>query len=162
MGDTVTGQLPAIRGGAVRGRTPYMVEASIDLAQAAVDNAGALVATDVIQCLNIPAKTVVLQAGIETMIAPLGGTTCTADLGVTGGVVDSYADGFVVTASAAGAISAPSADANVVTTAADTLDLLLIGTTVDTSGTLRVWAIMQDVSEIGATAADEVDRDTLA
>ncbi len=46
---------------------------------------------------------------------------------------------------------------------ADTLDLTFAGDgSTYTAGKIRVYAVMMDVSEIGDTSADEVDRDTLA
>jgi len=51
-----------------------------------------------------------------------------------------------------------------VCTAAETIDVKLItqsGTAL-TTGKIRVWAMIMDVSDIGVVGANEVDRDTLA
>ena len=40
--------------------------------------------------------------------------------------------------------------------------MLLIGTTPDTAGKIRVYACLMDVDSMGTQAADEVDRDLLA
>jgi len=161
----ITGQVSTARGGTVRGRMPYLVDVSIDLAQAATDKGSAVVATDTIQAITVPANTAILAAGIETTTAPAGGSSFSVDLGVTGGDVDTFVDGYAVTGSAAGAyasIPATGSGMAYVGSAADTLDLLCIGTTVDTSGVLRVWAILMDIDSIGDVAADEVARDALA
>lgn len=152
---------PAARGRTNRSRMPYFVQASIDLAAAATAKGGALVANDVIECINVPANTIVLHAGIEVTAAPAGGTACSVDLGVTGDDVDAFVDGFAVTGAAAGAYAAsPTAyHTQLVGATADTLDLLVLGTTPDTSGTLRVFAVLMDIDDNGSFAADEVSRD---
>ena len=51
----------------------------------------------------------------------------------------------------------------VVLTSADTLDLTLAGSGASFSaGEIRVYAVLQDVSDIGEMEADEVGRDQLA
>ena len=53
--------------------------------------------------------------------------------------------------------------ADLVITSADTLDLTLAGGAASfTAGEIRVFAVLQDVSDIGEMEADEVDRDQLA
>jgi hypothetical protein len=156
---------PAVHGGTARGRQPYFVEASIDLAAAATAKGSALAANDIITCLNIPANTVILHAGAECTATPAGGTSDSFDLGVTGGDVDNFVDGFALTGSAAAGDYAPTpvAYAPVIVASADTLDMLLLGTTPSTSGTIRVFAILMDIDgHQSARTADEVDRDTLA
>ena len=44
------------------GRTPYMVENTIDVSAINGDSGAAL--NDVIQCLDIPAETLIMEAGI--------------------------------------------------------------------------------------------------
>ena len=162
---TVSTLVSAVRGGTPRGRMPYMVDVSIDLAAAATAKGSAIAAADVIQCITVPANTAIMAAGIEVTTAPAGGTSFTVDLGVTGGDVDTFVDGYAVTGASAGAYAAaPATGAGVayVGSAADTLDLLAIGTTPDTSGVLRVWAWLFDIDNIGDVSASEADRDTLA
>ena len=48
-------------------------------------------------------------------------------------------------------------------TSADTIDVLLAGGGASfTAGSIRVYAILMDISDQGDMSADEVDRDTLA
>ena len=55
----------AARGNHPRGRKPYIIENTIDLAVATSSEGTALAASDVYQCLNIPAESVILHAGIQ-------------------------------------------------------------------------------------------------
>lgn len=161
---TVTSLARAEGGRGNPGRKPYLVEVEIDLAAAATAKGSALAANDVIECITVGANTAVLFAGAEVTTAPAGGTACTADLGITGGDVDAFVDGMTVTGASAGDYAALANTAvPIVVTASDTIDLLLLGTTPDTSGKIRVYACLMDVDGIGGDkAADEVDRDQLA
>ena len=154
---TVNLTIPA-RGNHPRGRKPYMIQNTIDLAVATSSKGTALAASDVYQCLNIPAESVILHAGMEVTTALTGTSSDTAfDLGVTGGDVDNFVDGFDVDGASAGAY------APVIVGAADTLDILVqaqTGTTL--TGKIRVFATLMDISDAGDMAANEVDRDTLA
>ena len=47
------------------GRTPYMVENTIDIAQLNGDSGSAT--NDVLQAIDIPAETIVMEAGIEIL-----------------------------------------------------------------------------------------------
>ena len=71
------------------GRTPYLVENTIDLSairsDTGPDNG------DVLQVIDIPAETLVMEAGIEVITAL--SSSATMDLGITGGDVDIYVDG---------------------------------------------------------------------
>ena len=67
------------------GRTPYLVENTVDFSS--FDPA----ANDVVQMLDIPAETLVINAGIEVLTASDSGVTL--DVG-DGGDVDSYVDGY--------------------------------------------------------------------
>jgi hypothetical protein len=91
------------------------------------------------------------------------GTNATAILGTA--VDDNeYVAAFDIDGASDGAY-APSATVagDIVITTADTLDLTFAGDGATyTAGKIRVYAVMMDVSEIGDTSADEVDRDTLA
>ena len=159
----LTGQVRAIGGMGNPSRKPYLVQVIVDLAVAATESGGTLVATDTIQCITVPDETVILAAGCEVFVTPTGGNSFTMDLGVTGGVVDNFVDGFAVTSSTKGDYAPfDVAMSPVMIQSEDTLDILCIGTTMDTVGKLRVWARLQDVSDLGDRAADEVDRDQLA
>jgi hypothetical protein len=157
-----------LAGGATAGRTagsvPYLVDKVIDFAAAATAKGSALAATDVIECISVPANTVILNAGIE-ITTVLGGESndTTFDLGVTGVDADVFVDGFDADAAAAGAYAQNAAAFQpvVIGATADTIDLLIAtATTAPTSGAARVWAVLMNVD--GRIAADEVDRDQLA
>ena len=161
---TVNLTIPA-RGNHPRGRKPYMIQNTIDLAVATSSKGTALAASDVYQCLSIPAESVILHAGMQVVTALTGTSSDTAfDLGVTGGDVDNFVDGFDVDGAAALAYAPTAAAyAPVLVAAADTLDILVqaqTGTTL--TGKIRVFATLMDISDAGDMAANEVDRDTLA
>lgn len=61
------------------GRTPYMVENTIDIAQLNGDAGSAT--NDVLQAIDIPAETIVMEAGIE-ILTQLSNSV-TVDLGIT-------------------------------------------------------------------------------
>ena len=155
----------AARGNHPRGRKPYMIQNTIDLAVATTSKGTALASSDVYQCLNIPAESVILHAGME-VTEVLTGTSSDVgyDLGITGGDVDNFVDGFDADGASAGAYAPTSAAyAPVIVGAADTLDILVqaqTGTTL--TGKIRVFATLMDISDAGDMAANEVDRDTLA
>jgi hypothetical protein len=124
------------------GRTPYLVENTIDIA--AINSAAGTADGDVVQCLDIPAETLIMQAGIEVLTALSGSVTI--DLGITGGDVDNFVDGDT---NATG-YSVLTATANQVIASADTLDALLAGAA-STVGKIRVWAVLCDVSGLDET-----------
>ena len=124
------------------GRTPYLVENTIDIA--AINSANGTADGDVIQCLDIPAETLIMQAGVEVLTALSGSVTI--DLGITGGDVDNFVDGDT---NATG-YSVLTATANQVIASADTLDALLAGAA-SSVGKIRVWAVLCDVSGLDET-----------
>ena len=154
-------------GGASAGRTaapvPYLVEKYIDFAAAATAKGSALAAADVIECITVPANTLILNAGFEVTTVMGGESSDNAfDLG-TGLDVDNFVDGFDADAAAAGAYAQNAAAFQpvVIGATADTIDLLIqAATTAPTSGVVRVWAVL--ISVDGRIIADEVDRDQLA
>ena len=155
----------AARGNHPRGRKPYMIQNIIDLAVATASKGTALASSDVYQCLNIPAESVILHAGLEVTALLTGTSSDTGyDLGITGGDVDNFVDGFDADGAAAGDYAPTSAAyAPVMVGAADTLDILVAAQTGTTlTGKVRVFATLMDVSDVGDTSANEVDRDTLA
>ena len=157
---TITSTLKSATGNSQRGRNPYMVENTIDLtAQAISSTAG-----DVVQAITVPANTKILAAGFQVVNSATmnSGTNATATLGTAD--ADEYVTAFDIDGASDGAY-APSVtvSADVVLSTADTLDLTFAGDgSTYTAGNIRVYAVMMDVSEIGDTSADEVDRDTLA
>jgi len=156
---TITATLAPAHGGDSRGRQPYMVEQTIDL------TANSIAPGDVVQALTVPANTKIITAGIQVTASATQntGTDATAILGTA--VDDNeYVAAFDIDGAADGAY-APSATVagDVVITSADTLDVTLAGSGASfTAGTLRVYAVMMDVSALGEMTANEVDRDTLA
>ena len=128
------------------GRTPYLVENTIDVS--AVNSDSGAAQNDVLQAMDIPAETVIMEAGIEVLTACT--SSVTLDLGITGGDVDIYTDGDT---NATG-YSTLTATARHVAAAADTLDVLVLSAA-SSAGKIRVWAIMCDVSGI-----NESDQNT--
>ena len=128
------------------GRTPYLVENTIDVS--AVNGDSGAAQNDVLQAMDIPAETVIMEAGIEVLTACT--SSVTLDLGITGGDVDIYTDGDT---NATG-YSTLTATARPVAASADTLDVLVLSAA-SAAGKIRVWAIMCDVSGI-----NESDQNT--
>jgi len=128
------------------GRTPYLVENTIDVS--AVNGDTGTADGDILQCLDIPAETLIMEAGIEVITAL--SSSATIDLGITGGDVDRYVDGDT---NATG-FSTLTATARVIVSSADTLDALIAGAA-SSAGKIRVFAVLCDVSGI-----DETDRNT--
>jgi hypothetical protein len=70
-------------------RTPYLIENTIDIS--AINGDSGAAQNDVLRVLDLPAETLVMEAGIEVITAL--SSSVTMDLGITGGDVDIYADG---------------------------------------------------------------------
>lgn len=157
---TISSLLLPAHGNTKRGRSPYMVQKTIDLTAQAISCTGG----DVVQCLTIPANTRVLHAGLQVVESATQntGTDATATLGAAD------ADEFVAAFDIDGASDlayAPSATpaGDITLATADTLDLTFAGGGATfTAGKLRVYAMLMDVSDQGDAAPTEVDRDTLA
>ena len=124
------------------GRTPYLVENTIDIS--AINGATGTATGDIVQALDIPAETLIMQAGIEVLTAL--SSSVTMDLGITGGDVDNFVDGDT---NATG-YSTLTATANQVIASADTLDVLTLSAD-SSAGKIRVWAVLCDVSGIDET-----------
>ena len=127
-------------------RTPYLVENVIDVS--AINSDAGAAQNDVLQVLDIPAETLIMQAGLEVITAC--SSSFTMDLGITGGDVDNFVDGD---ANATG-YSVLTNTANLVVASADTLDILTAGAA-SSAGKVRVWAVLCDVSGI-----EETDRNS--
>ena len=128
------------------GRTPYLVENTIDVS--AINSSSGTANGDVVNALDIPAETLIMEAGIEVITAL--SSSATMDLGITGGDVDRYVDGDT---NATG-YATLTATARVVVASADTLDILTAGAD-SSAGKVRVWAVLCDISGI-----DESDNNT--
>ena len=124
------------------GRTPYLVENTIDVS--AINSSSGTANGDVVNALDIPAETLIMEAGIEVITAL--SSSATMDLGITGGDVDRYVDGDT---NATG-YATLTATARVVVASADTLDILTGGAD-SSAGKVRVWAVLCDVSGIDET-----------
>ena len=123
-------------------RTTYLVENTIDVA--AINGDSGAAANDVLRALDIPAETLIMEAGIEVITAL--SSSVTLDLGITGGDVDRYVDGDT---NATG-FSAPTATARTIVASADTLDVLVLSAD-STAGKIRVFAVLCDVSGVDET-----------
>ena len=157
---TITATLANTHGSSSRGRQPYYVQQIVDLTANSINPNG-----DVVQCLTVPANTKIIAAGFQVTesATPNTGTDATAALG-TDADADEYVTAFDIDGASDGAY-APSVtvSADLVITSANTLDLTLAGGGASfTAGKIRVYALLQDVSDIGEMEADEVDRDQLA
>ena len=128
------------------GRTPYLVENTIDVS--AVNSDSGTADGDILQCLDIPAETLIMEAGVEVITAL--SSSATIDLGITGGDPDRYVDGDT---NATG-FSTLTNTARVIVASADTLDAKIAGAA-SSAGKIRVFAVLCDVSGI-----DETDRNT--
>jgi hypothetical protein len=161
---TVSTLARAVGGKGNPGRKVYVVEKEIDLAAAATAKGSALAAADIIQAITVPAGALIVNAGMECTATPAGGTGTVLDLGVTGVDVDVFVDGFAFDSATAGDYAQNAAAFQpVVIGTEDTIDVLIqAASTVSTSGKVRVWAVLVDVSEIGVTEGAIADRDQLA
>ena len=124
------------------GRTPYLVENTIDVS--AVNGDSGTADGDILQCLDIPAETLIMEAGVEVITALSG--SATIDLGVTGADPDRYVDGDT---NATG-FSTLTNTARQIVASADTLDALIAGAA-SSVGKIRVFAVLCDVSGVDET-----------
>jgi len=157
---TITATLANTHGSSSRGRQPYYVQQIVDLTANSINPNG-----DVVQCITVPANTKIIAAGFQVTKSATQntGTDATAILGTA--VDDNeYVAAFDIDGASDGAYAPCATPAGeVVITSADTLDLTLAGGGASfTAGKIRVYAVLQDVSDIGEMEADEVARDQLA
>jgi hypothetical protein len=141
---------------------PYFVEKTIDFAVAATTKGTALAAADVIEVIDVPAGTMVLNAGLQVITVATGESNdTTVDLGITTTDADAFVDGFDLDAAAAGAYAQNAAAFQpLIVGTADTIDLLIAtATTAPTGGTVRVWAVLCDIG--AKPAPGTVDRDVI-
>lgn len=125
----------------------YAISRTIDLADVIKAKGSALAAADVIGAYNLPANVYVISGGLEIVTAGAGGATAaTLHLGdaadpdriVTG--ADALTAGYTATATTAAHASAAAKTVNV------TLATLTGGAL--TSGVIRVWLLLADISEV--------------
>ena len=157
---TITATLANTHGSSSRGRQPYYVQQIVDLTANSINPNG-----DVVQCITVPANTKIIAAGFQVTSSATQntGTDATAILGTA--VDDNeYVAAFDIDGASDGAYAPCATPAGeVVITSADTLDLTFAGSGASFSaGEIRVYAVLQDVSDIGEMEADEVGRDQLA
>ena len=139
---------------------PYLVEKTIDFAVAATTKGSALAATDVIEVIDVPAGTMVINAGLQVVTVATGESSdTTVDLGITTTEPDNFVDGFDLDAAAAGAYAQNAAAFQpLIVGTADTIDLLIAtATTAPTGGKVRVWALMCDIGAKPAPGAVDTD-----
>jgi hypothetical protein len=131
-------------------RKPYYVENTIDFS---VDDPAQ---NDIVQFLNVPAETCVMAAGLEVLTASASGVTLDLGWTATSGnlttEVDRWVDGYDSTSTGIAAI-APAHAGWVAFKAADTIDVKVLGAQ-DTSGKVRVWAVMCDISGSDESASN--------
>ncbi len=81
-------------------RTPYLVENTIDIS--AINGDSGAAQNDVLRVIDLPAETLVMEAGIEVLTAL--SSSVTMDLGITGGAADTLDVLVLSAASTAGKI----------------------------------------------------------
>ena len=126
------------------GRTPYLVENTIDVS--AVNGDSGAAQNDVLRVLDIPAETLVMEAGIEVLTAL--SSSVTLDLGMTD--VDNFVDGDT---NATGYATLTATARPAPNASADTIDITVLSAD-STAGKVRVWAILCDVSGTYETASN--------
>ena len=153
--------LRSAAGNSQRGRNPYMVQTTLNWATALSDKGGALAASDVVPVIAVPKGTMVLNAGIE-VDTQTDGSTFTVDLGMVD--PDVFVDGFDATSAAGVVAQNPAVYQPVMAVADDNIDVTIASLSggAVSSGKFRIWAVLMDCTDMGDTAADEVDRDALA
>jgi len=137
------------------GRTPYMVENTIDVS--AVNSDAGTAQNDVLKCIDVPAETIIIAAGIEVLTACSGSVT--VDGGITGSTAgfsdpDAYIDAYDATGAAYAPRDLNDAAPMLTIKTADTIDALMAGAA-SSAGKIRVWAVLCDLSGI-----DESDNNT--
>ena len=146
-------------------KMPYKIETDVNLATVTTTKGSAIGSADVIQVLDIPAKSIVYAAGLEMVTQ--GDGKYTVDLGIETIDGDLFVDGVDWgSAIATGTITQMAAAYQPVVLGSDlTLDLTIgkantAASALPTTGVFRAWAVVQDISD--DKGPDEVDRDQLA
>ena len=125
------------------GRTPYLVENTIDMSASGFQPA----ANDIVQALDIPAESIVMNAGIEVLTA--SPSSVTLDMG-DGDTADIYVDNLDSTSTGYSAVHQDVLSTGKIYASADTVDIKVLGAQ-DTTGKVRAWAVVCDISGIDET-----------
>ena len=134
-------------------RTPYLVENTIDVSQ--INSAAGTAQNDVLQCIDVPAETLVMAAGVEVLTAC--SSSVVIDIGITGSTAgfsdpDAFVDAYDATGASYAGRDVADAAPMLTCKVADTIDALMAGAA-STAGKIRVWAVLCDISGV-----DETDR----
>ena len=134
-------------------RTPYLVENTIDVSQ--INSAAGTAQNDVLQCIDVPAETLIMAAGVEVLTAC--SSSVVIDIGVTGSTAgfsdpDAFVDAYDATGASYAARDVADAAPMLTCKVAETIDALMAGAA-STAGKIRVWAVLCDISGV-----DETDR----
>ena len=134
-------------------RTPYLVENTIDVSQ--INSAAGSAQNDVLQCIDVPAETLVMAAGVEVLTAC--SSSVVIDIGITGSTAgfsdpDAFVDAYDATGASYAARDVADAAPMLTCKVADTIDALMAGAA-STAGKIRVWAVLCDIAGV-----DETDR----
>ena len=136
-------------------RTPYLVENTIDVS--AINGDSGTADGDILQCIDVPAETLVIGAGLEVLTAC--SSSVTIDVGITGSTAgfsdpDAFVDAYDATGASYAARDVADAAPMLICKTADTIDALMAGAA-SSAGKIRVWAVLCDISGV-----DESDRNT--
>ena len=137
------------------GRTPYLVENTIDVS--AVNGDSGAAQNDVLKCIDVPAETLIMAAGVEVLTAC--SSSVVIDIGITGSTAgfsdpDAYVDAYDATGASYAPRDVADAAPMLQCKVADTIDALIAGAA-SSAGKIRVWAVLCDISGI-----DESDNNT--
>ena len=129
------------------GRTPYLVENTVDFSS--FDPAAA----DIVKMIDVPIESLVMAAGLEVLTA--SSSSVTMDLGITGTTAghsdfDAFVDAYDATGTGHAPMDATDASAMLICKAAETIDIVTAGAQ-DTAGKVRVWAVLCDISGVDET-----------
>jgi len=131
-------------------KVPYLVEFELDFAAALTAKGSALAAADIIKCIVVPPNTVVMGGGTQIKTAA-NSTTTTVNFGVTGGA--DFTSGLDAKSAAGTYGTDVGAVWKTTGATAASLDITLATLTGTLStGKLRVWAMLLDVSDANNAA----------
>lgn len=128
-------------------RVPKFIEFELDYAKALTAKGSGLAAADVIECISIPPGSIVLDAGASVKVTA-DSTTLTVGVGY-GGATSRWAAAFDGKGAAGTYSTSVAGGLQFTFAAADTVDVIfttLTGTL--TTGKLRVWATILDISDV--------------
>ena len=133
------------------GRTPYLVENTIDVS--AVNGDSGAAQNDVLKCIDVPAETLIMAAGVEVLTAC--SSSVVIDIGVTGSTAgfsdpDAYVDAYDATGASYAPRDVADAAPMLQCKVADTIDALIAGAA-SSAGKIRVWAVLCDIAGISET-----------